>query len=193
MNKELKSWLHELKTDSEVFSPTVTADAEPVAVVRRAHYGGRAANIGVQVVNLLPGANVMDGTKLYAAPALSASADGGAVKDAARDVLAERRRQVEQEGWTPEHDDMHNGGVLAVSGACYALESASILCSDESAYWARMFAGARRNLWQFDEEWWKPGTSRRMLVKAAALILAEIERIDRSNSATAGDSTKDQP
>ena len=32
---------------------------------------------------------------------------------AARDVLAERQRQVTAEDWTPEHDDEHNGGELA--------------------------------------------------------------------------------
>lgn len=28
--------------------------------------------------------------------------------------------------------------------------------------------------------WWKPGAPRRMLIKAAALIVAEIERLDRA-------------
>src|SRR5690606_333611 len=38
---------------------------------------------------------------------------------AARDVLAERRRQIEAEGWTPGHDDKHAEG-LACAAACYA-------------------------------------------------------------------------
>ena len=44
------------------------ASGEPVATVRRAHAGGRVRNIGFQVCNLLPGANVQDGAMLYAAP-----------------------------------------------------------------------------------------------------------------------------
>ena len=28
------------------------------------------------------------------------------------EIAAERRRQIEQEGWTPEHDDQHRGGTL---------------------------------------------------------------------------------
>jgi hypothetical protein len=39
---------------------------------------------------------------------------------AATDVLAERKRQVEAEGWTIEHDDRHPDGELAVAAACYA-------------------------------------------------------------------------
>ena len=41
------------------------------------------------------------------------------------DVAAERRRQIEVEGWTPEHDDQqHAGGELAVAAACYVLNGA---------------------------------------------------------------------
>lgn len=41
---------------------------------------------------------------------------------AAADVLAERRRQIETEGWTPEHDDRHNAGEMALAASCYAQE-----------------------------------------------------------------------
>lgn len=80
---------------------------------------------------------------------------------AARDVLAERRRQVEAEGWTPEHDDEHDDDELAKAAACYAL-------------------GSRKG-WPWYGHWWKPSADRRRnLVKAAALLLAEIERLDRA-------------
>ena len=82
------------------------------------------------------------------------------------DVLAERRRQVEAEGWTPEHDDEHGAGEMAAAAACYALNAAGCGCE------------VARN-WPWDGSWWKPTTSRRDLVKAGALILAEIERLDR--------------
>ena len=85
---------------------------------------------------------------------------------AARDIVVERVRQVVKEGWLPEHDDQHAGGELAAAASCYALN-----------------AGAYRRMppkaWPFDREWWKPGDERRDLVKAGALILAEIERLDR--------------
>ena len=40
---------------------------------------------------------------------------------AARDVLAERQRQVEAEGWTTEHDDSHHTGEMALAAGCYAM------------------------------------------------------------------------
>lgn len=122
---------------------------------------------------------------------------------AAMDVVNERRRQVEVEGWTPEHDDEHEPGVLAEAAACYA--HAGFL----AAYFAHQgslpedqrgidmedvppphrwppFEGRDESLdlsWPWAKGWWKPGGSRRMLVKAAALLLAEIERLDRADQA----------
>lgn len=42
---------------------------------------------------------------------------------AALAVIAERRRQIEVEGWTHEHDDQHQVGDLASAGACYARDA----------------------------------------------------------------------
>jgi hypothetical protein len=95
-------------------------------------------------------------------------ADRSAQADAARDVLAERQRQISVEGWTPEHDDAHSGGELADAAACYALWGGGIN------------PGNWREFWPWAPEWLKHSEPRRMLVKAGALILAEIERIDRS-------------
>lgn len=101
---------------------------------------------------------------------------------AARDVLAERKRQIEKEGWTPEHDDEHTTGAMATAAACYALSAT--LPMAENVYWRNARRQAVHALWPWDREWWKPTPAfpRRMLVKAGALILAEIERLDRSAS-----------
>ncbi|MDT4861230.1 hypothetical protein FQZ97_958280 [compost metagenome] len=93
---------------------------------------------------------------------------------AARDVLAERQRQVEVEGWTAEHDDMYSHGELAIAAARYAQESARENQLDSCPL-------PRPSPWPWPAKWWKPGAPRRMLVKAGALILAEIERLDRAN------------
>lgn len=81
-------------------------------------------------------------------------------------ALAERRRQIEVEGWTAEHDDMHSPGQLAAAGGAYAVH-----------------AGTRSvttpHDWPWGENWWKPSGFRRDLVKACALILAEGEKFDR--------------
>ena len=93
----------------------------------------------------------------------------GNLPQAAQDVLAERRRQVEAEGWTPEHDDEHDDGELAAAGATYALSAAN--CIVEQPF---------HRTWPWQNTWWKPTVPRRDLVKAGALILAEIERLDRA-------------
>lgn len=97
---------------------------------------------------------------------------------AAEDVLAERRRQVDAEGWTPGHDDEHTTGAMAAAAACYALWASAP--GAENAYWYATREEAAKMLWPWDREWWKPKSNRRDLVKAGALILAEIERLDRA-------------
>ena len=90
---------------------------------------------------------------------------------ALEDVIAERARQIAVEGWTEEHDDKQIPGSIARAAACYALQG--------SGY--RGFVEGNVRLWpsNWDWRWWKSTTPRRDLVKAGALILAEIERIDR--------------
>jgi len=91
------------------------------------------------------------------------------------DVLAERRRQIEAEGWTPEHDDLHHdGGNLAVAGAAYAINAA-----DQMNPYSQGDGGNQQpSVWPWEPEWWKPKNPRRDLVRAAALLIAEIERLD---------------
>lgn len=101
-----------------------------------------------------------------------AEAQRDALTPAARDVLAERQRQISVEGWTPEHDDghltVHGEPEMAIAAACYAM-AAVLKNEDILSYW-----------WPWGHEWWKPTTPRRNLVKAAALAIAEIERLDRA-------------
>ncbi|MCT5065201.1 hypothetical protein ACSEQ8_26495 [Pseudomonas aeruginosa] len=105
--------------------------------------------------------------------ALLAAAPGKEVPQAWLDVQAERRRQVEAEGWTPEHDDEHADGQMARAAACYALAGSSAPNDGTAALLVSL-------AWPWDEQWWKPSTARRDLVKACALALAEIERLDRA-------------
>lgn len=112
---------------------------------------------------------------LYIQSLLDAHGAHAMLSMAARDVIAERQRHVDVEGWTPEHDDEHAPGTLALAGAAYALDAGYALDS---------FVPADADhpeplFWPFCSEWWKPGAPRSGLVKAASLILAEIERIDR--------------
>lgn len=81
----------------------------------------------------------------------------------------ERVRQISDEGWTLGHDDRHELAEIAAAAGCYALSAAGNpehqVPPDE---------------WPWGIQAWKPTTARRNLIKAAALIVAEIERLDRA-------------
>lgn len=98
--------------------------------------------------------------------------------DVIAEIAAERRRQVEEEGWTPEHDDRHRDGSLAFAAACYGYVAAT------QGNRHLFQAGSPPPLWppSWATKWWKPTNRRRDLVKAAALIVAEIERLDRAEA-----------
>lgn len=121
--------------------------------------------------------------------------------NAATDVLIERARQVHEEGWDAEHDADHNEGELARAAACYAISGS---LDDAKAYRAikesptdrpeaqTLFGHIIGCLWPngWDWEWWKPKNRRRDLVRAAALLLAEIEAMDRRALLEAEESKK---
>jgi len=96
-------------------------------------------------------------------------------KAALKDVIAERIRQKSTEGWSEEHDDSHAENELAFAGAIYALNAA--MNGGRQTIEAHHVIN---KLWPWNKSWWKPSTRRRDLVKAAALIIAEIERVDRA-------------
>lgn len=85
-------------------------------------------------------------------------------------AIAERFRQIEQEGWSADHDDEHQSGELARAGGCYA---------DRAGVMDRSMSGVPQR-WPWSYDWWKPAGFRRDLVKAAALIIAEGEKFDRN-------------
>jgi hypothetical protein len=93
--------------------------------------------------------------------------------DAIGEIAAERRRQIKVEGWTPEHDDTHGRGEMAVAAACYA-DPRPQMFGDP-----RILGPVRWN--QDLGDWdWNPKDRRSNLIRAGALIVAEIERLDRA-------------
>jgi hypothetical protein len=93
----------------------------------------------------------------------------------------ERRRQVNIEGWTPEHDDGHKNGEMAAAGSCY-IYMGYLLKNGMSFEVASMEA---KTGWPWADEWWKPSENKiRNLVKGGALIAAEIDRLQRAASAS---------
>lgn len=99
-----------------------------------------------------------------------------ATYNALQEIQHERERQVSEEGWTPEHDDDHGEGPLVHAAVCYAMGEHEIT--------ATFSDGSKKvaSFWPWDLSWWKPGTDRRrQLVKAGALIVAELERLERAS------------
>ena len=98
-------------------------------------------------------------------------------------IAAERQRQIEAEGFDSERDDGYVMGALAVAAACYALHRVRDDARDDY-FEVNGDTGIYKRvpwIWPWTSGWWKPTTRRRNLIKAGALIVAEIERLDRAD------------
>jgi hypothetical protein len=78
------------------------------------------------------------------------------------DIMEERNRQITKEGWNAVHDDRYQARELTKAAICYL--------------W-----GNNKD-WPWPRHWFKPTDLRRNLVKAGALIAAEIDRLDRETA-----------
>jgi hypothetical protein len=92
-------------------------------------------------------------------------------------IAAERKRQIEKEGWTAEHDDQLCKEELAKAAVCYALPYERRHKNEGYFTWSSLL----RETWSFDMSWYKPCQDNRIceLEKAGALIAAEIDRLLR--------------
>jgi len=96
-------------------------------------------------------------------------------------IQKERLRQINDEHFTPERDNQYINGELADAAAMYATDPDTrerLLKVNPEHVWPQSWSA----------EWWKPGNytpgnwigpRRRELEKAGALIVAEMERLDR--------------
>ena len=96
-------------------------------------------------------------------------------------ITEERKRQIEEEGWSKEHDQQHVNGEIALAAALYSLPEGKR--EYPSTYPTSSFAKAPLQ-WPWDRKWWKPTHHNRVreLVKAGALIAAEIDRLQNNQS-----------
>ena len=102
----------------------------------------------------------------------------GALTQAARDVLAERQRQVEREGYDPEHDDSHELGEIGALAALYLMpQGAREWDTSSTEYGATLGEALLPADWSMPKMGDDP---RQDLVKGAACGLAELERFDRA-------------
>lgn len=102
------------------------------------------------------------------------------MKNGAELIAEERTRQVSKEGWTPEHDDEHPAGRVLAAGIAYATAAQQQLTHRRPD-----LDLVREMYWPWAKKWWKPKDRVRNLVKAGALIAAEIDRELRRTDAPA--------
>lgn len=86
-------------------------------------------------------------------------------------IAAERQRQIHVEGWTAEHDEQHENDNLVMAAVCYAMPRRERIYDDVTS--------TVPGWWPWEARFWKPTPDDRVreLVKAGALIAAEIDRL----------------
>ena len=96
-------------------------------------------------------------------------------------IAEERTRQIEEEGWTPEHDDDHRDDEIAWAAVCYAAPDRVFVTGVHGSESTVVF----NDPWPWDIDWDKredlddPPGRIRQLQMAGALIAAEIDRLQR--------------
>lgn len=104
------------------------------------------------------------------------------------EIMGERARQVDVEGFGPRHDDEHRRGEIGRAAQAYfhtarralacaarrgvALSDGGYGCLPPHAAWPK----------EWHRRWWKPKNPRRDLVRAGALALAERDRLSRAGA-----------
>lgn len=97
------------------------------------------------------------------------------VLDGAALITAERHHQVDVEGFTGGHDDDHEAGELVLAAYGYLTE--------HDAFGGEPCGDDPPEAWPWGPKWWKPSPDPvRNLVKAGALIAAEIDRLQRAGA-----------
>ena len=85
-------------------------------------------------------------------------------------ITKERERQICEEGWTEEHDADHHYMEFVKAAISYCIANFdNIDGADEHS----------REWWPWDQQWYKPKTKLRNLVRAGALIAAAIDKLQK--------------
>lgn len=97
--------------------------------------------------------------------------------DGAELIRAERERQILSEGFSPEHDREWQDGELPNAAIAYLM--ADKVDEDHYAKNRHYLGSTALTWWPWELRWWKPRSRLENLVRAGALIAAEIDRILR--------------
>lgn len=104
------------------------------------------------------------------------------MKTGAELIADERKRQIEVEGWSVEHDAQYTHNELINAAICYC-QPESTRTYDRFRLWIHLENPDDITIppivWPWAKEWWKPSPDDRIreLTKAGALIAAEIDRL----------------
>jgi hypothetical protein len=116
---------------------------------------------------------------LIQSPPVVASADMRAIAaitgPAAQAVLRERMDQVERHGFDTLHDDAHNAGEIAEGAIAYALHGLALETDRPNE------AENATSYWPF-ADMFRPTDAIACYVKAAAMLMAEADRIHRARA-----------
>jgi hypothetical protein len=97
--------------------------------------------------------------------------------EALHEIQAERRRQIEAEGYDVSHDDDHDGEEILSAAIVFLSSATGTITGPEVPH-----------EWPWSAASWKPGPADRDYVRSGALAMAEAERRQRaglpSNPAT---------
>lgn len=112
--------------------------------------------------------------------------DVGVGMTGADKIAAERRRQVEEEGFTAAHDEHHGWADLLQAAHCYlfvAVVQLGDLAGDRAGIGPPEVWRAPRMRWPWEAEAWKPAPApERNLIRAGALYQAHLDRVGSAAS-----------
>lgn len=92
-------------------------------------------------------------------------------------IADERHRQIAKEGFSQQHDEEHDAGELSAAGAAYALNASCVLYPLNGTP-----LEDTPIMWPWEPSWWKPKDPLADLVRAGALIAAEIDKLLRAKT-----------
>lgn len=96
-----------------------------------------------------------------------------------RALCQERLDQVERHGFSAAHDDMHRDSAIAQGALAYLLAGMAPDCRLPDT-----LAETAANIWPWGAHTFRPGATEECFIKAAAMLLAEVDRIHRADAAT---------
>jgi hypothetical protein len=99
------------------------------------------------------------------------------------EIAARRQHQIAK-GYDAAHDDQHTDASIARGAAAFALAAYGTVTLDADRRMGRLYRGHETlsvypsRIWPW-ENGFNPESPRKALIDAAAMIVAEIERLDR--------------